>query len=110
MHGKIDLQDALLCFNKGKGAWWGWEKVDKDGNRIPNDQRMTYENIKLLDPTATIPSKADVDAKIKELEWSENRRVSYPHIKDQLDKIYHDGIDAWKADMIKPVKDKYPKE
>ena len=38
------------------------------------------------------------------------RKNSYPHLRDQLDKIYHDGIDAWKSDMIKPVKDKYPKE
>ena len=71
---------------------------------------MTYENIELLDPTATIPSKAEIDAKLKEMEWLENRRVSYPDIGDQLDKIYHEGIDAWKNDMIKPIKDKYPKE
>ena len=32
----------------------------------------------------------------------------YPPIEDQLDKIYHEGIDAWKAD-IKVIKDKYPK-
>ena len=105
-----ELQDALFHYNKGKGAWYGWKKVDEDGNHIPNDQRMTYENIELLDPTATIPSKAEIDAKLKEMEWLENRRVSYPDIGDQLDKIYHEGIDAWKTDMIKPVKDKYPKE
>ena len=105
-----ELQDALFHYNKGKGAWYGWKKVDEDGNHIPNDQRMTYENIELLDPTATIPSKAEIDAKLKEMEWLENRRVSYPDIGDQLDKIYHEGIDAWKNDMIKPIKDKYPKE
>ena len=105
-----DFQDALSKFNRDKPAWYGWKKVDASGNRIPNDQRMTYENIELLDPTATIPSKAEIDAKLKEMEWLENRRVSYPDIGDQLDKIYHEGIDAWKTDMIKPVKDKYPKE
>ena len=105
-----DFQDALSKFNRDKPAWYGWKKVDASGNRIPNDQRMTYENIELLDPTAVIPSKAEIDAKLKEMEWLENRRVSYPPVKDQLDKIYHEGIDAWKADMIKPVKDKYPKE
>ena len=36
-------------------------------------------------------------------------RVSeYPPLQEQLDKIYHNGIDAWKAD-IKAIKDKYPK-
>ena len=42
--------------------------------------------------------------------YSTKRRLEYPSIGNQLDKIYHEGIDAWKADMIKPVKDKYPKE
>ena len=36
------------------------------------------------------------------------RQVEYPSIVDQLDKIYHGGVDAWKAD-IKAIKDKYPK-
>jgi hypothetical protein len=33
----------------------------------------------------------------------------YPHIADQLDYIYHNGIAKWKSDMIKPVKDAHPK-
>ena len=40
--------------------------------------------------------------------YTDARATEYPPIKDQLDKIYHSGIDAWKAD-IKAVKDKYPK-
>ena len=40
--------------------------------------------------------------------YTEARAVEYPPIVDQLDKIYHSGIDAWKAD-IKAIKDKYPK-
>ena len=38
-----------------------------------------------------------------------NRANDYPSIVDQLDDIYHNGIDAWKA-TIKVTKDKYPKE
>ena len=38
-----------------------------------------------------------------------NRKMEYPSIVDQLDDIYHNGIDGWKA-TIKAVKDKYPKE
>ena len=34
---------------------------------------------------------------------------NYPSIEDQLDYIYHNGIEAWKNDMIKPVKDAHPK-
>ena len=40
--------------------------------------------------------------------YTEARVAEYPPIVDQLDKIYHEGIDAWKAD-IKAIKDKYPK-
>ena len=40
--------------------------------------------------------------------YTDARAAEYPPIEDQLDKIYHSGIDAWKAD-IKAVKDKYPK-
>tara|TARA_A100001515_G_scaffold82465_1_gene65449 strand:+ start:616 stop:1200 length:585 start_codon:yes stop_codon:yes gene_type:complete len=40
--------------------------------------------------------------------YTEARRAEYPLLEEQLDKIYHSGIDAWKAD-IKVIKDKYPK-
>ena len=40
--------------------------------------------------------------------YTESRVAEYPPIVDQLDKIYHSGVDAWKAD-IKVIKDKYPK-
>lgn len=36
------------------------------------------------------------------------RAEEYPSIADQLDTLYHSGLDAWKA-QIKTVKDKYPK-
>jgi len=38
----------------------------------------------------------------------DNRAKEYPSIADQLDKIYHSGIDEWKK-VIKTTKDKYPK-
>ena len=40
--------------------------------------------------------------------YTEARAAEYPPIVDQLDKIYHSGVEAWKAD-IKVIKDKYPK-
>ena len=41
-------------------------------------------------------------------EYKYKRQLEYPTIVDQLDDIYHNGIDAWKA-TIKVTKDKYPK-
>ena len=40
--------------------------------------------------------------------YKEQRASAYPSIPDQLDKIYHEGIDAWKA-QIAAVKQEYPK-
>ena len=70
------LQEALTHFNKDKPQWYGWKKEDSNGNKISNDQRMTYENIVLNDSTATLPSKADVDAKIQELKDAETLRAN----------------------------------
>ena len=41
-------------------------------------------------------------------EYQRDREKEYPTIVDQLDDIYHNGIDAWK-ETIKITKDKYPK-
>jgi hypothetical protein len=41
--------------------------------------------------------------------YSDLRSVAYPSIEEQLDIIYHYGIDAWK-ESIKTIKDQYPKE
>ena len=63
------------------------------------------------------PTEADCTNGLKALQdawdlennsYKSKRRAEYPSIEDQLDKIYHSGIDAWKAD-IKAVKDKYSK-
>ena len=41
-------------------------------------------------------------------EYKQKREVEYPEIVDQLDDIYHNGIEGWKT-KIKTIKDKYPK-
>ena len=40
--------------------------------------------------------------------YADKRKKEYPKTVDQLDDIYHNGIDGWKA-TIKVTKDKYPK-
>ena len=61
------------------------------------------------------PTQAEIDAEFIRLqavydsqEYARSRKAEYPSIADQLDDIYHNGIDAWKA-TIKATKDKYPK-
>jgi len=73
------------------------------------------EEIEWVDGNPTDITKEQIDAKIIELEtaydakeYQRDRAKEYPPIADQLDDIYHNGIDAWKA-TIKVTKDKYPK-
>jgi len=67
-----------------------------DGNptNITNDQILTKQ----------AELQADYDAN----QYQRDRKKEYPSIEDQLDDIYHNGIDGWKA-TIKTTKDKYPK-
>ena len=71
--------------------------------------------IEWLEDTTPI-SKADIEAKMTELQaeydanqYQRDREKEYPSIAEQLDDLYHNGIDGWKA-TIKITKDKYPKE
>jgi len=64
------LQKALAHFNTDKHQWYGWKK-DYTG-----DTRMSYQNIILNDDTATIPSEADVNAKIQELKDAETNAAT----------------------------------
>ena len=61
-------------------------------------------------------AEADILAKQKELQtayannaYQTERAQANPSMADQLDDIYHNGVDEWKK-TIKAVKDKYPKE
>ena len=61
-----------------------------------------------FDGNATEPSDSDIADRIALIEVQENRRKEYPSTADQLDDLYHNGIEGWKA-TIKATKDKYPK-
>ena len=65
------LQKALAYFNTDKPQWYGWKKYNDDGTKIPNDQRMCYECLILNDDTATMPTEAEVNAKIQELQQAD---------------------------------------
>jgi hypothetical protein len=65
MDSKDKLNIALASIHNGQ--WFGWRKTDDNGNKIPNDQRMTYENIIVHDSSITKPTEAEVNAKITEL-------------------------------------------
>jgi len=63
--------------------------IDKDGNSVAVNM-------------------SDVNAWVDPETYKYQRVAEYPTWNEQLDNIYHNGIDGWKAD-IKAIKDKYPK-
>ena len=92
---RITIGDAILAINSNA-------KVVVRGSDIDTCE------IEWLESTAEI-SKEDIKAKMTSMEYIPKRQAEYPAIADQLDDIYHNGVDAWKA-TIKAIKDKHPKE
>ena len=86
---KSDAQISVNAEDINQLTW-----IDGNPTNITNQQ--------ILDKQVEL--KAAYDAK----QYSRDRKKEYPSIEDQLDDIYHNGIDAWKA-TIKVTKDKYPK-
>lgn len=78
------LYPNVVSVDDGAGAF------DKDGNKVEIDLDL-------------------VDAWVDPEQYKYQRQQEYPSLPDQLDYIYHNGVDAWKKDMIDPVKNKYPK-
>tara|TARA_R100000353_G_scaffold7285_1_gene9153 strand:- start:1543 stop:1839 length:297 start_codon:yes stop_codon:yes gene_type:complete len=80
---------------------WSWGGFDyADLNWISSDTKPTESEI----DAEVVRLQADYDSK----EYQRKRAAEYPLVVEQLDLIYHSGIDAWKA-KIKETKDKYPK-
>jgi len=66
-----------------------------------------------LDQTQTEPTDTEIQAEIARLTYLDSitqyqKDREYPPISEQLDQIYHEGIDAWKA-TIDAVKSAHPK-
>ena len=91
---KIGIPNAILAINSNA-------KVVVRGSDIDSCE------IEWLEGTTEI-SKADIKAKMTSMEYISKRQSEYPSIAEQLDDLYHNGIDGWKS-SIKAIKDKYPK-
>tara|TARA_R110001592_G_scaffold1632_3_gene9499 strand:- start:5915 stop:6226 length:312 start_codon:yes stop_codon:yes gene_type:complete len=77
------------------------------------DENNEIKKIIFVNDNVVEPSHDEIKAKAQEMVeanyYVDDRKKAYPSIIQQLDTIYHKGIDEWKAD-IKAIKDKYPKE
>jgi|TARA_Y100000296_G_scaffold75702_1_gene95631 hypothetical protein len=103
--GKPNHIEDYLCTVR-TGQWFGWSDA----------KNKVYANL-IVHDGGSKPSESDCTNGLKALQdawdlendsYKSNRRKEYPSIEDQLDDIYHNGIDGWKA-TIKVTKDKYSK-
>ena len=88
---------------------------------LKSDAEVSINNndvnqITWVDGNPTSITTTQIETKLAELmttynniKYQRDRKSEYPSIVDQLDELYHNGIDGWKA-KIKTIKDKYPKE
>ena len=96
----MDIISAILALDPNAEVSVNGESLDgitwHDGN--PNN--ITDDQI--------IAKQAELKTIYDNNKYQRDRKLEYPSIEDQLDDIYHNGIDGWKT-TIKAVKDKYPK-
>ena len=99
------IEDYLVTVRTGQ--WFGWS----------DSKNKIYANLIVLDGGSK-PTETDCTNGLKALQdawdlendsYKSKRRADYPSVVDQLDDLYHNGIDGWKA-TIKSVKDKHTKE
>ena len=96
----MDIISAILALDPDAEVSVNGESLDgiiwHDGNpnKITNDQITAKQ--------------AELKTAYDNNKYQRDRKKEYPSIEDQLDDLYHNGIDGWKT-TIKAVKDKYPK-
>ena len=98
------IEDYLIRVRTGQ--WFGWS----------DSKNKIYATL-IVHDGGSKPTESDCTSGLAALQaawdlendsYKSKRRAEYPSIVDQLDDIYNNGIDAWKA-TIKKTKDKYPK-
>jgi len=98
------IEDYLV--RSKAGGWFGWSDssnkiyanlIVHDGSTKPTEKECT-DGLKALQNAWDLENNS----------YKSKRKEEYPSVVDQLDLIYHSGIDAWKT-KIKETKDKYPK-
>ena len=94
-----DITKSILAINSNAQ----FSVDDEDINKI------TWLNDTTPIAVDTIKAKqAELKTAYDNKKYQRDRKNEYPSIVDQLDDIYHNGIDGWKT-TIKATKDKFPK-
>ena len=102
-NGTVTISDACISLRPDAG-------VSVEGNDVT---KIIWDDETIA--AGTIPTNDEIiaeQARLQAIEdaqaYARSRKAEYPTIADQLDDIFHNGIDGWKA-TIQVTKDKYPK-
>ena len=92
------FQLALREYNKNsdgiKQSWYGFKTHDNSGNKIPNEDRMQHQYIKVIINGSIIPSKSDLEAKMVEIRNRDIAEVESRHedTKNGMKKLKDKGL------------------
>lgn len=89
---ELDIPDADIAFSNDN------QYLVYENNTVVRKEHTLEEFDQLVQEHRSSPSQ-----------YATKRKLEYPSTEEQLDYIYHNGVDAWKADIIDPIKSKYPK-
>ena len=100
----ITIMDAILAINPDAQV-----SIKHDAENHVYDEITWHDGTTPISDIDIAAKKAQLQIEYESNEYQRKRTAEYPSIEDQLDDIYHNGIDGWKATR-KAIKDKYPKE
>ena len=105
------LKTKITLYLEANSKTWDYTKVLLQNNSDGNGSFIASWDYDIAQPTAEQIASYETAGNTAEVLQTvlNNRANDYPSIEDQLDKIYHSGIDEWKK-VIKATKDKFPKE
>ena len=94
-----DIAKAILAINPNAEVTVSAEDIN---------QIVWHNNTPVISNEDILAKQAELQTAFDAKQYQRDRAEEYPTWEDQLDDIYHNGIDGWKA-TIKATKDKYPK-
>ena len=103
--GRADhIEDYLVTVRIGQ--WFGFSDPDNKiyANLIVHDGGSKPTEKECTDGLAAMQAAWDLEND----SYKSKRRNEYPSVVDQLDTIYHSGIDVWKK-QIEQIKLRHPK-
>lgn len=114
----IEVFDAIVALGHSDFVMSGEPETEADLPNVlkfvvdrSNPNELVYSTdyqAQGLTWTAIKEKQAELQADYDSKQYQRDRAAAYPSWQEQLDNIFHNGIDAWKAD-IQAIKDQFPK-